>query len=99
MDLFFQPIDEIQQKREKAKARDLRQSLWWRQKLGRGICEYCGEKFPPQELTMDHKTPIVRGGKSIKRNLAVVCKSCNQDKKYLLFNEWQVRKEIKCCKK
>ncbi|HQO74272.1 MAG TPA: HNH endonuclease, partial [Candidatus Marinimicrobia bacterium] len=58
--------DEKHIAREKAKARELRQSNWWKQKIAAGICYYCGKKFKPQELTMDHIVPIARGGKSIK---------------------------------
>lgn len=31
---------------------------------------------------MDHKTPISRGGKTTKGNVAVCCKDCNSAKKY-----------------
>ena len=30
---------------EKAKARKLRQSQWWKQKIESGICHYCGGFF------------------------------------------------------
>ncbi len=69
--------------REKAKARALRESQWWRNQLGHGICYYCSQKFAPSELTMDHQIPIVRGGKSTKSNVVVACKTCNSEKKYL----------------
>lgn len=85
--MFFLPADEAQQKRERERARELRRSQWWRQQVGRGRCDYCNEAFPPRELTMDHRIPIVRGGKSTKRNIAVACRSCNHDKKYYLPGE------------
>ena len=69
--------DEKHIAREKAKARELRKSNWWKQKIAAGICYYCGKKFKPQELTMDHIVPIARGGKSIKRNVVPACKECN----------------------
>ena len=68
---------------ERAKARDLRNSGWWRGELARGICHYCGRKFPPEELTMDHIVPVVRGGKSVRGNVVPCCKECNNEKKYL----------------
>ena len=74
--------------REKQKARDLRNSSWWRKKIAPGICHYCGEKFPPQTLTMDHMIPLSRGGKSEKINLVPACKTCNNKKKYMLPVEW-----------
>ncbi len=68
-------------KKERAKARTLRQSQWWKATLGKGICYYCEKKFSPQELTMDHIVPIARGGKSKKGNIAPSCKKCNTEKK------------------
>ncbi len=69
--------------RERAKAKELRKSEWWKQQLARGVCHYCGKTFPPEELTMDHILPVVRGGKSVKSNCVPCCKECNNDKKYL----------------
>ncbi len=78
--------------REKAKARQLRKSRWWKEQLARGVCHYCGKTFPPEELTMDHVVPIARGGKSVKGNLAPCCKSCNNEKKYLTPAEILLKK-------
>ena len=75
--------DDAHVARERAKARELRNSGWWRGELARGICHYCGRKFPPQELTMDHIVPVVRGGKSVRWNVVPCCKECNNEKKYL----------------
>jgi 5-methylcytosine-specific restriction protein A len=69
--------------RERAKARELRKSQWWQNKLNAGICHYCGKKFPRNELTMDHIVPVARGGKSSKGNVVPCCKQCNNAKKYL----------------
>ena len=68
--------------REKLKARKLKNSQWWRNEIARGICHYCGRKFPPKELTMDHVTPLARGGKSTKGNVVPCCMECNSKKKY-----------------
>ena len=70
-------------RREKEKARQMRQSQWWKNKIAKGICHYCGKKFPPSALTMDHVVPISRGGKSTRGNIVPCCKQCNSDKKYL----------------
>lgn len=67
---------------EKAKARKLRKSPWWSQKIQEGICHYCGGKFKPEEMTMDHIVPISRGGKSARNNIVAACKTCNSKKKY-----------------
>jgi 5-methylcytosine-specific restriction protein A len=75
--------DEKHIARERAKARELRKSQWWQNKLNAGICHYCGKKFARNELTMDHIVPIARGGKSTKGNIVPCCKACNNAKKYL----------------
>ncbi len=69
--------------REKARARKLCQSQWWKNEIARGICHFCGEKFKSSELTMDHVVPISRGGKSTKGNIVPCCKECNNKKKYM----------------
>jgi 5-methylcytosine-specific restriction protein A len=73
---------------EKRKARALRNSSWWRRKRSSGICYYCGRKFKPHELTMDHLIPLSRGGTSERFNIVPACKECNNTKKYLLPAEW-----------
>ena len=75
--------------REKGRARDLRRSQWWKRRLGRGRCHYCGRPTPPRELTMDHVVPIVRGGASEKGNVVPCCKECNSRKRDLLPLEWE----------
>jgi 5-methylcytosine-specific restriction protein A len=86
---FFITAEEEHIKREKAKARELRASQWWKRKRSPGLCYYCGQKFKPTELTMDHLVPIARGGKSSQGNLVPACKECNNKKKYLLPTEWE----------
>lgn len=86
---YFIPADEEHVKREKARARELRASQWWKRRCSSGICYYCGKKFRPADLTMDHLIPLVRGGKSIHANVVPACKECNSKKKYLLPIEWE----------
>ncbi len=86
---FFISIPEQDIKKEKEKARELRKSRWWQQKLSAGRCYYCQGRFARSELTMDHVVPIARGGKSVKNNLVTACKECNSKKKYLLPMEWR----------
>lgn len=81
-------IDESFKKKEKSKARAMRNSQWWKRKRSTGICHYCGNKFPPKELTMDHIVPISRGGRSVKGNIVPCCKECNTKKRQLLPLEW-----------
>lgn len=89
MERFIPQADDETIKREKAQARKLRESPWWKRKRGRGICHYCGERFKPSELTMDHVIPIIRGGTSTKANLVPACKECNSKKKHMLPMEWE----------
>jgi 5-methylcytosine-specific restriction protein A len=77
--------------RERAKAKELRKSEWWKQALAKGICHYCRKKFDSTELTMDHILPVVRGGKSVKSNCVPCCKECNNEKKYLTPAEMILR--------
>ncbi len=88
-DPFIVQVSEGEIKKEKEKARALRKTRWWQQRVARGICSYCGIKFPPAQLTLDHIVPLVRGGKTTKGNVAPVCKECNNKKKYLLPMEWE----------
>lgn len=75
--------DEQHIRRERAKARELRHTEYFRKKFLRGICHYCKRKFPEKELTLDHIVPVARGGRSTRGNLVVCCLHCNQAKKYL----------------
>ena len=75
--------------REKAKARELRNSQWWKNRRARGVCHYCGAQVPARQLTMDHIVPIIRGGRTTRGNVVPCCKDCNSRKKYLLPSEWQ----------
>jgi len=87
MEYYFSQDDAVL-KKEKQKARELRNSQWWKRKRSQGICYYCHESFPPKTLTMDHIVPMARGGKSVKSNIVPCCKACNSKKKQLLPLEW-----------
>jgi 5-methylcytosine-specific restriction protein A len=89
MDPFFSFSDEAALKKERAKARALRNSQWWKRKRASGICHYCNGQFPPKELTMDHVIPLSRGGHSEKFNLVPCCKDCNTKKNRMLPSEWE----------
>ena len=81
---FLVEVPEVQIRRERQKARELRASQWWKRRRASGICHHCGGKFAPKDLTMDHLIPIIRGGKSTKGNLVPSCKKCNSERKYHL---------------
>jgi 5-methylcytosine-specific restriction enzyme A len=75
-------------KRERAKARELRQSQWWKNRISKGVCHYCEAPVPPKELTLDHIVPLVRGGRSTRGNCVPACKYCNSRKQSLTPVEW-----------
>ena len=85
----FIAADDEHVRREKAKAAKLRRSQWWKNVLGRGRCHYCGGRFHPRELSMDHVVPIIRGGRTTRGNVVPCCKDCNSKKKYYLPVEWE----------
>ncbi|MFO7860168.1 MAG: HNH endonuclease [Desulfosalsimonas sp.] len=74
--------------REKAKARQLRASQWWKRKCAKGVCHWCGKTVAPGDLTMDHVLPLARGGKTTKNNVVPCCKECNTRKKSRMPVQW-----------
>lgn len=88
MNDFYAPIDPDELKRERARARELRQSQWWKRRLATGICYYCRRQVGSRALTMDHLVPLGRGGRSARGNVVPACKDCNTRKKAQLPLEW-----------
>lgn len=43
-------------------------------------CQYCGERFPTAELSLDHVTPRSQGGQNTWENLVCACVKCNSRK-------------------
>ena len=82
-------VSEEDIRREKEKARRLRESAWWKRKIEKGLCHYCHRDVGRNALTMDHVVPLSRGGRSSKGNIVPSCKECNNRKKYLLPIEWE----------
>ena len=89
MEPFAYNLDEADIKRERRRARELKETQWWKRRQAKGVCHYCGRKTSPKDLTMDHIVPIARGGRSTKSNVAPACKECNNRKKQLLPMEWE----------
>ena len=46
----------------------------------RNLCLYCGQQFPPSQLTRDHVLPASRGGDSVWENCVTACEKCNHRK-------------------
>ena len=82
-------VSEQAVKREKERARALRRTQWWYNRLQTGVCHYCRREVGRDGLTMDHVVPLSRGGKSKKGNIVPACKECNNKKKYMLPIEWE----------
>lgn len=93
MDAYFVGVNQELQQKERQKAREIRESQWWKNQKGNGRCYYCGGQFRPAELTMDHKVPVIRGGRSTRSNLVPCCKPCNNEKKHLLVSEWITQRQ------
>ena len=75
-------------RREKARARELRRTGWWKRRIADGRCHYCRRDVGARHLTLDHVVPLIRGGKSVRGNVVPACKDCNTAKKSLLPWEW-----------
>jgi 5-methylcytosine-specific restriction endonuclease McrA len=46
----------------------------------RNLCQYCGQRFPTSELSLDHVLPRSQGGQSLWENLVCACVYCNARK-------------------
>lgn len=86
---FYAPIDPQALARERVRARELRQSQWWKRRVSTGICYYCRRQVGARALTMDHLVPLGRGGRSVRGNVVPSCKDCNTRKKAQLPVEWR----------
>ena len=85
---YYAPIDPDVLTRERAKARELRQTQWWKRRVSGGVCSYCRRQVGHRALTMDHIVPLGRGGKSVRGNVVPSCKDCNVKKKTMVPVEW-----------
>jgi 5-methylcytosine-specific restriction endonuclease McrA len=85
---FYAPVDPDVLKRERGRARELRQSAWWKRRVASGLCYYCRRAVGAKALTMDHIVPLGRGGTSIRGNVVPACKECNTRKQSLVPLEW-----------
>jgi len=65
----------VRRRREASSMKRLR--IYMRDKFR---CQYCGEKKPAGELTLDHILPRSRGGDNSPVNVVTACVSCNNRK-------------------
>ena len=89
MSEFALPVEPAALRRERAKARELRQSQWWKRRIADGVCAYCRRRVGHRALTMDHVVPLGRGGRSTRGNVVPSCKDCNSRKQSMVPIEWQ----------
>ena len=68
---------EDQGSRRKTFSAELKREL---HKAQGGKCMYCGRKPGIDLMDVDHKNPMDKGGSDQKRNLQVLCRSCNTRK-------------------
>ena len=73
---------------EKDKARKLRKSSWWQNKIQQASCYYCQKPLLAEEVTMDHVVPLAKGGRSVRGNVVTACKPCNTAKHSQTRVEW-----------
>ena len=85
---FIPEADDADLRRERARARELRQSAWWKRRIAGGTCHYCRRAVGIRALTLDHVVPLIRGGRSVRANIVASCKDCNSKKQSLLPWEW-----------
>ena len=55
---------------------------------GRRRCYYCKNEFPKSQITMDHMYPRDTGGPTIPQNLIPACKSCNEKKSNMTYDQF-----------
>jgi 5-methylcytosine-specific restriction endonuclease McrA len=64
-------------KRPRTSVKFSRQNIYARDKY---CCQYCGRKFPVEDLSYDHVIPKSRGGKTVWTNIVTACMRCNRKK-------------------
>jgi 5-methylcytosine-specific restriction endonuclease McrA len=89
MSEYYAPIDPDTLRRQRARARELRASQWWKRRISMGLCHYCRRQVGTRALTMDHVVPLGRGGTSSRGNVVPACKDCNTRKQGMLPIEWR----------
>ena len=57
-------------------------------------CVYCGERFEPDLLTVDHVQPRMRGGDRSGGNLVTACGACNARKGSMRLPEFLCADEV-----
>lgn len=82
----------VKKYRDRRKAAGLPQQQWFNAKIKSevmaktgGLCSYCGTS---ENITIDHMTPLHRGGSDNISNLQPACRACNADKRNMTHAEY-----------
>jgi len=62
-----------------------RRNVIWRDN---NVCQYCGNRYGYDFLTMDHIIPQCKGGEDSWTNLVACCKDCNSAKGFKSLKEF-----------
>lgn len=57
----------------------------------RFVCQYCGKRFPIEQLTFEHVVPRAKGGQTVWENILTACMDCN-GRKMAQDANWSGRK-------
>lgn len=60
------------------------------------ICDFCGKPVTAEQSSVEHITPLSRGGKNIKTNMRIVHIWCHRKKPTLWQRIKKVIEQIKC---
>lgn len=64
------------------------------------VCAYCEKNITnKEELTVDHKIPLSRGGTTIESNLVISCYKCNSEKSDMTdeeYSSFKIKKKELC---
>jgi len=49
-------------------------------RLDSNLCLFCGDSFHARDLSRDHVTPVIQGGRDTWSNVVTACRRCNNHK-------------------
>ena len=58
------------------------------------VCSYCAIELSPDQIQLDHVTPLSKGGSHTIDNFAISCRSCNCSKGNKTLDEFIAYKEL-----
>lgn len=64
-------------RRERIRIKFSRLNIYARDRF---TCQFCGQRFPSEDLTFDHVVPRARGGRTTWENIVACCIPCNKEK-------------------